>query len=131
MALPPFGRWFLHDVLKPETREALLCLGRKNAKSAIVALFCLGHLVGPLAGKGGWRAGVASGQQSEGSERLVGLKLSKLLRRAGWRINSSFGGPLGRGRFRLQRGRWKSWPGTAVWAGIRPPWISRLLTNWA
>ena len=61
MALPPFGRWFLHDVLKPETREALLCLARKNAKSAIVvALLCLGlSLVGPLAGKGGWRAGIA------------------------------------------------------------------------
>ena len=71
MALPPFGRWFLHDVLKPETREALLCLARKNAKSAIVALFCLGHLVGPLAGKGGWRAGVASVNKAKARE-LVG-----------------------------------------------------------
>ena len=74
MALPPFGRWFLRDVLKPETREALLCLGRKNAKSAIVALFCLGHLVGPLAGEGGWRAGLASVNKSKGRELMVQIE---------------------------------------------------------
>ena len=71
MALPPFGRWFLRDVLKPETREALLCLGRKNAKSALVALLCLSYLCGPLAGEGGWRAGVASVNKSKARE-LVG-----------------------------------------------------------
>ena len=60
MVLPNYGSDYLADVLRSDTREALLCLGRKNAKSALVALLCLGFLCGPLAGKGGWRAGVAS-----------------------------------------------------------------------
>ena len=71
MVVPTYGRDFLADVLRPDTREALLCLGRKNAKSALVALLCLAYLCGPLAGSGGWRAGVASVNKAKARE-LVG-----------------------------------------------------------
>ena len=38
MTLPDYGIEFLRDVFKPEINEALFCCGRKNAKSAIVAV---------------------------------------------------------------------------------------------
>ena len=46
LTLPDYGEAFLRDALT--ARESLLCLGRKNAKSAIVAVFLLGRLVGRL-----------------------------------------------------------------------------------
>ena len=49
LALPSYGQKFLRDLLKPDTTEALLCVARKNAKSAIVAAYVLARLVGPLA----------------------------------------------------------------------------------
>ena len=55
MALPSYAEAFLRDALG--AREALLCMGRKNAKSAICAV--LGYLAGPLA-RPGWRGAVAS-----------------------------------------------------------------------
>ena len=57
MEVPEFGVAFLRDALRH--RESLLCLGRKNAKSAIVAVYILGRLVGPIAIEG-WRGGVCS-----------------------------------------------------------------------
>ena len=59
MVLPEFGVDFLRDALAPGCREALLCVARKNAKSAIVAVLLLAHLCGPLR-QAGWRAGVVS-----------------------------------------------------------------------
>ena len=59
MVIPEYGRLFLRDALAAETHEALLCLGRKNAKSAIVAVLVLAYLAGPLK-HDGFRAGVAS-----------------------------------------------------------------------
>ena len=67
MRIPGFGCDFLADALDPDIREALLCLGRKNAKSAIVAVLCLGCLCGPLAVPG-WRAGVASVSKAKARE---------------------------------------------------------------
>ena len=46
MELPAFGVAFLADVLLH--REFLLCVARKNGKSAIVAVFILALLSGPL-----------------------------------------------------------------------------------
>jgi acetyl esterase/lipase len=40
LSLPDYGEAFLRDALR--ARESLLCLGRKNAKSAIVAVYLLG-----------------------------------------------------------------------------------------
>ena len=59
--VPDYGAAFLADVYDPEILEALLCLARKNAKSAIVAAMLLSHLAsdGPLR-KRGFRAGVCS-----------------------------------------------------------------------
>ena len=57
LELPEFGISFLKDAIK--SRESLLSVGRKNAKSAIIAIYLLGRLVGPLA-KRGYRAGVCS-----------------------------------------------------------------------
>ena len=57
MVIPDFGQDFLVDALSH--RESLLCMARKNAKSAICAILALGYLVGPLRQKG-WRGAVAS-----------------------------------------------------------------------
>ena len=57
MTIPDFGQDFLTDALSH--RESLLCLARKNAKSAICAILALGFLVGPLRQQG-WRGAVAS-----------------------------------------------------------------------
>ena len=59
MELPEYGVAFLRDVFHPGVREGLLCCARKNSKSAIVAVWLLAHLVGPLR-RFGWRAGVCS-----------------------------------------------------------------------
>ena len=59
MALPDFGLRFLGDAMGAGVSEAMLCIARKNAKSAIIAVFLLGHLVGPLR-RVGWRGGVVS-----------------------------------------------------------------------
>ena len=60
--IPDYGAAFLADVYDPEILEALLCLARKNAKSAIVAVSAPGAPGRPM-GRcvgAGWRAGVVS-----------------------------------------------------------------------
>lgn len=57
MALPGYAESFLAGAL--DSREALLCMARKNAKSAICAVLALGYLAGPLR-TAGWRGAVAS-----------------------------------------------------------------------
>ena len=59
LVLPDFGVAFLADVFLHHTREALLCIARKNAKSAIVAVLLLAFLAGPVRRRG-FRAGVVS-----------------------------------------------------------------------
>ena len=59
LVIPEYGRLFLQDALAAGTHEGLLCLGRKNAKSAIVAVVLLAYMVGPMK-RAGFRAGVAS-----------------------------------------------------------------------
>ena len=65
LTLPDYGEAFLRDALT--ARESLLCLGRKNAKSAIVAVYLLGRLAGPLRVPG-YRAGVASVSKEKAGE---------------------------------------------------------------
>ena len=67
MELPPFGVEFLRDALASDCREALLSVARKNAKSAIVAVYILGALVGPLRQRG-YRAGVCSVTKEKAAE---------------------------------------------------------------
>ena len=67
MALPEFGRMFFRDALRPEINEALLCVARKNAKSAIVAAYLLARLAGPLRVQG-YRAGVVSVSREKAAE---------------------------------------------------------------
>ena len=59
--IPEFGKAFLRDVLSDSTSEALLCISRKNGKSAILSLLLLAHISdgGPLRRRG-FRAGVIS-----------------------------------------------------------------------
>ena len=57
LELPGYGVEFIRDALTH--RESFSCIGRKNAKSAIVAAYLLARLVGPLRVPG-YRAGVAS-----------------------------------------------------------------------
>ena len=63
--LPPYGVDFISDALSH--RESLLCLGRKNAKSAVVAAFLLARLAGPLR-YDGYRGGVASLSKEKAGE---------------------------------------------------------------
>ena len=59
LEIPDYGVSFLRDCLDPGINEALICMARKNAKSAIIADLLLGFLVGPLR-FAGFRAGVVS-----------------------------------------------------------------------
>ena len=65
MVLPKYALDFLRDGLTHH--ESLLCMARKNAKSAICAVLALGCLVGPLATHG-WRGAVASLSKEKANE---------------------------------------------------------------
>ena len=69
LGLPAFAVRFLRDAMRDGCREALLSCGRKNAKSAVLAVFMLGFLAedGPLR-RQGFRAGVASVSREKASE---------------------------------------------------------------
>ena len=67
MTLPEFGLRFLGEAMGVGISEALLCIARKNAKSAIIAVFLLAHLVGPLR-RVGWRGGVVSVTRDKANE---------------------------------------------------------------
>ena len=67
LVLPPFAVDFFRDSLRPGIRESLLSVGRKNAKSAAVAVYILGRLCGPLR-TAGYRAGVCSVSREKASE---------------------------------------------------------------
>ena len=67
MELPLYGVAFIRDALTH--RESLLCLGRKNAKSAIVAVLGLALLAGPLK-RPGLRIGTASLTREKAAELL-------------------------------------------------------------
>ena len=65
MELPDYGVAFLRDVFTHS--ESLLCVGRKNSKSGIVAVLLLAHLAGPLR-RHGFRAGVCSLSKDKAAE---------------------------------------------------------------
>ena len=67
MSLPAYGVEFVRDALVH--RESLLCLGRKNSKSGIVAVLCLGLLAGPLR-RPGLRIGTCSVNREKAGELL-------------------------------------------------------------
>ena len=67
MVLPTYGVSFVRDALTH--RESLLCLARKNAKSAIAAVLALGLLVGPLR-RPGLRVGTCSISREKAAELL-------------------------------------------------------------
>ena len=65
MELPPFGVAFLADALTHS--ESALLVARKNAKSAVVGIYVLARLVGPLRTPG-YRAGIVSVNREKASE---------------------------------------------------------------
>ena len=65
MELPDYGVAFLRDAMNH--RESLLCISRKCAKSAIIAVYLLARLVGPLRVRG-WRGGVVSVTKEKAGE---------------------------------------------------------------
>ena len=91
MELPPFAVDFIRAGWN--AHESALSVGRKNAKSAIVAVVMLGHLVGPLRAPG-WRGAVCSLSRDKAGElltqiediarasRLEGLTIGKVPRHA-------------------------------------------------
>ena len=93
MKLPEYGISFLRDVFRPGIREGLLCVARKNAKSSVVAVWLLAHLVGPLR-RFGWRCGVVSTSKIKASElkRLAeGIAIASNLRGLQFRRSPSPG----------------------------------------
>ena len=72
LVLPDFAVGFLRDAL--QSFESLLCIGRKNAKSAAtVAVYLLGRLVGPLR-TSGYRAGVCSVNKDKAQGTLATVR---------------------------------------------------------
>ena len=67
LTLPDFAVDWLRDSLAPGVRESGLFMARKNAKSAICAVYLLGRLVGPIR-EAGYRAGIASVDKIKASE---------------------------------------------------------------
>ena len=65
MALPPFAVAWLRASW--DAHESALSTARKNAKSAIAAVVCLGYLCGPLR-RPGWRGAVASLDKGKAGE---------------------------------------------------------------
>ena len=65
LVLPDYGVSFLRDAMAAP--ESLLSIGRKNAKSAVVGVYLLGRLVGPLR-MDGYRAGVVSVNRDKAGE---------------------------------------------------------------
>ena len=65
LTLPDYGVAFIRDALTH--RASLMCIGRKNAKSQIVASYLLARLVGPLR-TAGYRAGVCSVNKEKAAE---------------------------------------------------------------
>ena len=97
LILPGFGLRFLEDVFSHS--ETALIVARKNAKSAIVAVLLLAHLIGPLKKKG-FRAGVVSltkekaGELKRQAEAIVlasKIEGVRFLRTASPAILSNFG----------------------------------------
>ena len=71
MELPGYLESFLRDALAVDCREGALFIGRKNAKSAAIAILILGHLAadGPLR-RFGWRCGILSVSRVKAFELL-------------------------------------------------------------
>ncbi len=65
LTLPDYGLAFIEAAL--QHRYSLLSVARKNAKSAIVAVYLLARLVGPLRFEG-WRGGVCSVSRDKANE---------------------------------------------------------------
>ena len=65
MALPDFAADWLRAAWT--AHESALSTARKNAKSAIAAVVCLGYLVGPLR-RPGWRGAIASLDKNKAGE---------------------------------------------------------------
>ena len=73
MALPEFAVTWLKEALQPQVREGLLCVGRKNSKSACCAVLMLSFLIGPLY-KPGWRGCVVSVNSGKAQELLLQME---------------------------------------------------------
>ena len=63
--LPPFAVAWLRESWG--AHEAAMSTARKNAKSAIAAVVCLGYLCGPLR-RPGWRGAIASLDKNKAAE---------------------------------------------------------------
>ena len=101
MEVPAFMWSVYADLFTPGVTEILLCIARKNIKSAAVAVLLLAYLVGPIR-RAGFRAGVASVNKLKAGElktqmsdiadasQLDGLTFRRSP--APGRVESAFGG---------------------------------------
>ena len=67
MVLPDYGVRFILSALSPDCKDALLCMGRKSGKTAIIACLVLYFLVGP-GRRRGWRCALASTSRETAGE---------------------------------------------------------------
>ena len=71
MTIPSYGASFLRDALVH--RESALIVARKNAKSAVVAVYLLGRMAGVLYHRG-WRGAVVSINKSKAHELVAQMQ---------------------------------------------------------
>ena len=69
MALPAYATVWLRESLAPGIRESLLCMARKNGKSAICAVYALAVVAGPLR-RPGYRGAVCSINAAKAAELI-------------------------------------------------------------
>ena len=79
MVLPPFAVAWLRASW--DAHESALSTARKNAKSAIAAVVCLGYLCGPLR-RPGWRGAIASLDKGKAGE--LRRQCKEIAEASGW-----------------------------------------------
>ena len=89
MALPDFALAWLDKALR--ARESILSVARKNGKSAVVAVYLLSRLVGPLRTPG-WRGAVISVNKLKAAE--LRMQMEEI---AAAMLSGEAGGTAGRG----------------------------------
>ncbi len=75
--LRDWQKQILRDIYDTKTRQAIISLGRKNGKTALVAMIALAHLVGPAARQ---NAQIYSAAQSRDQAGIVFGLASKMVR---------------------------------------------------
>jgi phage terminase large subunit-like protein len=77
--LRPFQKDAIHQIYGSPTRQAIVSMGRKNGKTALISMLMLAHLVGPEARRNGQ---IYSAAQSRDQAGIVYSLASKMVQRS-------------------------------------------------